>query len=1260
MFLNIKIFILAVLFTFSFFSSADYCEEGFNFKRSKLYYAGRVFRSGIIEASRRLFPTFVDPKKERELVDKWNEKTPAPKLFKRYLPEGAYFIKYQQYQPGSPTAVKLGQPGNEIMVRASYEYGGRELHTNVVFSTRALLSNMRTKKNWFAGEDAKAVIIFLHGGGTKSTGAHVAAGQVTHFKKYNVDVVSLDLPWHGQGPREIMDLESEIGALAAFVQKYIPPHVPVIVKGHSWGSVLAEQLMTMTDRPKADFLFHENLTAILLFSTAVDPAPGESPQEKAEAYYKVLHDVNHNRQDEVPVAERNLWKNIPKDGKTSVIGGWYASGTIFQLDQSLPAHRGRKYVNTYVVVGAFDSLVYLGFEGPYNKRYSSLENVVDFNVLRELPYRYSKNTDDPPMRVGHLLGDYKTEDGTEANVQFALTRRYIQRELYQSTIREIKKLVIEQVEESSLDAQTRSLILTDLDRVSSIEDISWFIYTNVAVQKLESSSLQLIKRSILEKEERASLNTPSSISDTLRTLIRQQLELLSLDGYVKEGLAKRLDNKKLDKVSSIHDLKHWIRDMFRALVKQQLKLSSLDEYAKKDLNEELDKASSIQEIKQLIVDKLEHEDIKQFVTEWNPTFFDAINSLIHKREVEHTQSSADMAFINTVQNFANNLAFREYQKGYTYYEYGGNAARIGERNMEILEEIRQIVAPYYNPQMRAANVLAEILNFNDEAARQSDRIIRELESITSPENLRTLHNKGAQALIELREQMRNGLQLEEIAEKADDIMQMKTYKGDPVFDVNPGNGAEENHQSRKRVQAFINKVKVGRKFETEVKEMMEQLGLSPTDKAELIRLLEERYLNENVSLGYFTIRMEDILEDVHPDNRERVGTHYRSLMSINGEWRKLNDQKGHHNRMRKALLRRYAELLKKADMSIKKVKDVLDQALTLTPPDTLKDALQRLDRSAENLALAKEELDRILDENAAHVFHSNEQTRSLSDVSELFSEKIVYINEVLELYDLYVRNRTDFNKQAIEAMEYGDINTGSLKHIQSLKEAVNWLYGKGSKGKNPTLSEQNKRDIDKAVEEANAMRVVKAIEAAEVAKAAAEEAEGLAIAGTAEVAKKAVEEAKKAAEAAKVAENSKKMSELEEIEFRVREIEKISGYLAFEYLTVQLARLEMEEQNNEKFSKINRKQYIDEVEHLVNLTPEDTSIHRMLVLIHATFRPDETHIRDIISNPDIPLDNGGELLDYIHSNIGIFNNLIKKWESAKSSPLPPLPTVYNQ
>lgn len=1227
MFLKIKIFILAILVTFSFFSFADYCEEGFHFTGSKLYYAGKVFKSGIIKASRRLFPTFVDPQKDRDLVDRWNEPAHAPELLTRHLPEGAYFIKHQQYQAGSPTAVKLGQPGNEIMVRASYEYGGRELHTNVVFSTRALLSNMRTKNNWFAGEDAKAVLIFLHGGGTRSTGAHVAAGQVTHFKKYNVDVVSMDLPHHGQGSREIMDLESEIGALAAFVQKYIPPHVPVIVAGHSWGSVLAEKLMTMTDRPKQDFLFHESLTAILLFSTAIDPAPGESPQEKAKAYYKIIHDVNHNRQDEVPESERNMWKNIPKDGKTSVVGGWYASGTIFQLDQSLPAHRGREYVNTYVVVGAFDSLVYLGFEGLYNRRYSSLENVIDFKVLRELPYRYSRNKDDPPKRVGHLLGDYKTEDGKETNVQFSLTRRYIQRELYQSAVREIKKLVIEQVEESSLDAQTRSLILTDLERMSSIEDISWFIYTNAAVQKLESSSLQLIKRSILEKEERASLNTQPSISDTLRKLILQQLDLSLTDGPAKEGLAERLrkkepeekelrGKKKKDRsdISSIQDVKHWIKDMFRVLVKQQLELSSLDEYAKKDLNEELDKASSIQEIKQLAVDKLEDEGIKQFIAEWNPIFFDTINRLIHEREVVHTRYSSDMAFVNTIQHFANDLAFRKYQKDYTYYEYAGNAASIGERNIEILNEIREIIAPYYNPQMRATNVLVQIQGLSDEVAKKSSIAIRELDSITSPENLRRLHPEGGQALIELKEQMESGLQPSEVVKKVNGMMKLTTYKGDPVFDVNPGNGAEENHQSRKRVQAFISKVKVGKKLGKEVQEMMEQMGLSPKAEAELNRLLTELYLNEDISFGYFTVRIEDILRDVPPENRKKVETHYKNLMFINGEWRRLNDQKKHHNIMKRALLKRYAELLKKSDMSIKAIRNVLDQALTLTPPDTLRDVLQRLDRSAENLALAKEELDHIFDENAAHVFHSNGALRS-SDVSELFSKRIVYINEVLELYDLYVRNRAYFNKQAIEAMEAGDINTGSLKHIQSLKEAVVWLYGRDSKGEDPTLSEQDKKDIDKAVKEENARRTAK---------------------------------------------NSKEMSELEEIEFRIREIEeRKSGYLAFEYLMVQLAKLEMEEQENEKFYKINRKNYIDEVEHLKNLTPEDTSSHRLLVKIYATFKPDETHIRDIMFNPNIS-SNKGELSDYVHSNINIFNGLIKKWESSKSSLLPALPTEYNQ
>ena len=247
----VYIFLLSILPLFSFLSYS--CEEIFGSR-------------------------FVDVVEERALQKRWNEKPKIPALLKFLLPQGVHFIKRQLYQPGNATAVKLGEWGSEVIARTHHKYEDRVFHTNVVFSTRALMDNLKEggKHNWLVGKNATAAFLFLHGGGTKSTGFHVGANMVTRFSHYGIDVISVDLGWHGQGHREFLNVESDIGVLSSFVKKYVPPHVPLFVIGHSWGSVFSELIMRRTDRPTEEFSFHPNLQGVVILSTALDAAPGKS------------------------------------------------------------------------------------------------------------------------------------------------------------------------------------------------------------------------------------------------------------------------------------------------------------------------------------------------------------------------------------------------------------------------------------------------------------------------------------------------------------------------------------------------------------------------------------------------------------------------------------------------------------------------------------------------------------------------------------------------------------------------------------------------------------------------------------------------------------------------------------------------------------------------------------------------------------------------------------------------------------------------
>ena len=1148
-FFNIPVFLLIFFLFFSISSFAVDCDDAFLFPGSKLYYADKVIRSGIIEESRRLFPSFVDPIKERALVNEWNIEAPAPSLLKTLLPKDVYFLKYQQHQPGSQTAIKLHEPGDALIARAGYNAEGREFHTNVVFSTRALQSNMKTGKNWLAGEDAKAVYLFLHGGGTKSTGAHVGSGLVTHLRKYKVDVISVDLPWHGLGHREILDFESELRILGAFAQKYIPPTVPLVVGGHSWGAVFADELMMMTDRPREKFFFHENLKAVFLFSTAVDAAPGKSMQEKEAAFSKIIADVNHNRQDEAPEAEKDLYKKIVLAGKTSPLGNWYASGTMFQADQSPPAHGGREYIPAYVAVGDWDSLVRIGFRELYDARYGGLKNVKVFKVLDRLRSRDSENANDPLEKVGHMLSDVRSEDGKEDNLQYALTKDWIRLELRESAAKELKILITEQVQSSSLDRWTKNRILKKLEELSSLEKINWFIYTDSFVKQLEPSSLDFIKKSIIEKAESSTLTGAISVSSSIRELIRQQLELSSLDEKAKKNIAGRVD--KITSIEKMRDFVHRPGD----------------------------------------------PNIRQFIGEWDPAFLAAVDTFIEGRFVEHKRASTDSPFIRTVQNFANDMAFREYQKDYTYYAHKGYMKQISIRNADILEKIAAIVKSYYSPGMRVINALTRVRELEREALERLDAVKKELIHITSPDNLRRIPHPGAQrALVKLKNQMESDHQVEDMATTADDIMNLRTQNGNLLF-----TDTQTGHV--KRTKEFTKSVREGK--DDAVIELMEKMGLSDADHGSLTLLLREFSFNRELEKGYFTLRQEDLkVEGIDPVKGERIDNYYEKLMSVNTEWKSLENQRTSYGQMLGVLKDKHEELLQRVKKDVKTIRDALDKTVALLPPDSLRGKFQRLEENAEKMMLAKESLDKVLDEKAAQIFQ-NRELDSL-EITRILQEQRSVIDDFLFLYEQHVQNRTEYNRRAIVAMEQGELESRREVEERSLKEAVISLYGKEAGGEAPRLSQADKNAIQEKLEKEQ---------------------------------------------------ESREMSELEQRKFVIAEIEKISGYLALDHIIAYLAKVESEQVDIERQSVRNRIEYVDTVRHLTYLIPENTNpeVHALLQQALLAVNPQEIPIKDIMfySGSD-----KAQALQHIHNHNSILNAFIKQWSNLRSAFLPFLPTVY--
>ena len=399
------------------------CEPAFRDEFSGLAIKESALRESLTDF--RLHSPFRDPIEEQNLSQEWNQKpSNVPIVFSRLLPEGVHFIDHKLARSESATSVKLkGIPGSP-MVRASYEYQGQTRSTNVIFSSKAFLSNIydSKRKKWLVSPSAQAVILFLHGMGMQTAGAHIANHIRNQFKSYKrVEVLSLDLPFHGEGPREFLgSLKKEVLALSAFAKKYIPPHVPLFVMAHSGGTVFAQKLMNMTGGLKGSAFFHPSLKGVILFSPIADPAPNKGPLEKHKAF---SNGQKKGLSKEVQQENGNLLSSQLFESQNPV-GELYGMWNITQWNARIPSHRGSRYVPALMAVGTNDPLVFTGFpKEVFHGYYNKLTNM-ETHYLEKLPTLKTRKVE----QVGHWLGEYKDPESGEP-IQLTLARAFMEKHL---------------------------------------------------------------------------------------------------------------------------------------------------------------------------------------------------------------------------------------------------------------------------------------------------------------------------------------------------------------------------------------------------------------------------------------------------------------------------------------------------------------------------------------------------------------------------------------------------------------------------------------------------------------------------------------------------------------------------------------------------------------------------------------------------------------------------------------------------------------
>ncbi len=343
----------------------------------------------------------------------------GPYLFTKTLPPDTYFIDHPLFLPTEPGVVKTSTGGEAVPLRALVNYKGKKIGTNVLTLRNALFDNIfRNENKSLIPKDAKAVFIFMHGGGTKTTGSHVGISVANHLNSYGIATLSIDLPWHAEGPREFFkDAKDFFGWLRAFIKQFaLAPNCPIILGGHSMGGEFAD--MYMRTYPNDDLV-----SGVVSLSPPVDPTPGKSIYERLVSHengYSNTSDVSDLNKDNLQILD-----DILLDGKNSPSGLYFEGQISANNDWKIPEDNGESFLPALYVWGKADYL-YVGYENHIEKYVNSLKNT-EVKIYGERTVISGEKE-----VIGHLIFDHFSENSEVNELEaYSDIRKFIEKILNQ-------------------------------------------------------------------------------------------------------------------------------------------------------------------------------------------------------------------------------------------------------------------------------------------------------------------------------------------------------------------------------------------------------------------------------------------------------------------------------------------------------------------------------------------------------------------------------------------------------------------------------------------------------------------------------------------------------------------------------------------------------------------------------------------------------------------------------------------------------------
>ncbi|MCB0341772.1 MAG: alpha/beta fold hydrolase [Pseudobdellovibrionaceae bacterium] len=613
-------------------------------------------------------PSFMSIKKEQEAAITWAGVAPPP-LMSSFLPEGVSLISHPLVDPKEQGLVKVGD-GDFMSLRLHFSHDGQTLDTNIGLPVTALLDNVemaetkgsveddssdndgdkdrtsgptltelliQAKNNlgdsnnnaearpkYLAGPKAKAVVLFFHGGGTSTTGHHVAIQLMGYLAAHGVVVISWDQDWHGEGNRDFRTADEYFKLVQAFAEKYVAPGVPVYTTGHSMGGLYTDMMLRRAGEDKLNL--QQRIRGFLSLSGVPDASPDSDYEQRVKAFSQIVK--NDDVKSQVHDEDNELGEMLLRQGKYSplaLLGERNMERSSVWSEADVAAN-----LPTSLHVWGRNDWLYVGSEENIDKHVGQLPNGKLVIMGPRVDFKGQIND------VGHLIFDHHRPkpihlEAIDILEAFARMNGYSLPDI-EVTVDEVEKV--------------RDLLIKEKELVE------------IKIAGLEAARDKAANRRAKQAREKELPPLVAALEqvDTLAVRLKGVRQLFLQELLEKSVSDDLLRDPQGDSIATFFIYAYKRKPSFRVFV---------DSYMRDNLG---------------LADKKAQQEFFLTLKSDIPETFSYILETIERdlgEVLSKTSEPYDATLVKVMQNMANNLAFREFVERFNYGLLNGSEALLG-------------------------------------------------------------------------------------------------------------------------------------------------------------------------------------------------------------------------------------------------------------------------------------------------------------------------------------------------------------------------------------------------------------------------------------------------------------------------------------------------------------------------------------------------------------------------------------------------------